>query len=140
MPLIQIKHRSNRVLFELECGSLRLALEAAVKSRTHLGGAHLDGAHLGGAHLDGFTIDGAIGVIQAGRPNNWPAFGYVDEDSRALRVRVGCRHFEIGEGRTYWSSATHPYRDERREVLLALDYIEAAARLRGWAPAGKEAA
>ena len=45
--LIKIKYRFNgSVLFSLECGSLKLALEAAVKSGADLGGADLGGANL----------------------------------------------------------------------------------------------
>ncbi len=39
------------VLFSLETESLKLTLEAAVKSRADLGGADLGGANLGGANL-----------------------------------------------------------------------------------------
>jgi Pentapeptide repeats (8 copies) len=95
-------------------------------------GARLDGASLDGARLDQFIVDGKFGIVLAGMPNNWHAFGYVDEESQTIRVRVGCRHFEIGEGRGYWSAKTHPERKNRREVLAALDYIEAVMRLRGW--------
>jgi uncharacterized protein YjbI with pentapeptide repeats len=177
MAVFKISHRfTGAILFELECGSLKLCVEAAVKSGAYLGGADLHGAYLrgaylrgaylrgaylgganldgadlhgayldgadlhgadlqganlAGAYLDGFKIDGLIGIIDAGTPNNFFARGYVDQETRALRVQVGCRHFEIGEGRGYWSD-NHPEIENRREVLAAVDYIEAVARLRGW--------
>ncbi len=93
----------------------------------NLDGANLDGANLDGANLDGHKVNGTVGIIWAGL-----AFGYVDRVTQQLRVRVGCRNKEIGEGRAYWSSPDHPALEKRREVLAALDYIEAVARLRGW--------
>jgi hypothetical protein len=77
-------------------------------------------------------VDGKIGIIDAGSPNHWHAFGYVDQSSQTLRLHVGCRRFSLSEGRAYWTSEAHPDRDNRREVLAALDYIETVARLRGW--------
>ncbi len=65
MALHTIKHRfTGLVLFELECGSLKLCLEAAVKSGAYLGdanlgGANLRGATLGGAYLRGANLGGA---------------------------------------------------------------------------------
>ena len=91
-------------------------------------GAYLVGARLDGAYLGKHKINGSVGVIAAGEPNGWPAWGYVT-DKGAVRVQVGCRHFEIAEGRAYWDG-----KKNRREVLAALDYIEAVARLRGWEP------
>ena len=81
MPLYTIKNRfTGAILFELECGSLKLAVEA----------------------------------------------------TKTIMAHVGCRSFSLAEGRAYWSNETHPKREKRREVLAALDYIEAVARLRGW--------
>ncbi len=97
-----------------------------------LRGADLSDAFLRGAVLRGAKVDGQIGIITAGEPNHWSAFGFVDHDTKALIVCVGCRTKEIGEGRAYWSSEAHPEPENRREVLAALDYIEAVARLRGW--------
>ena len=153
MPLHQIKSRfSGFVLFEMECGSLRFAVEAAVKGGAYLGGAYLHGANLvganlvganlGGANLGGANLHGAnlgghkvngdIGIIQAGIPDNWDTLGFVDADTGELIVAVGCRVKAIAAGRAYWSSPEHPELEDRCEVLAALDYIEAVARLRGW--------
>jgi hypothetical protein len=129
----QIKHCLHlAVLFEFECGSLKLCVEAAVKARANLGGAYLGGAYLRGANLGGHQVNGDIGIIAAGDPNNWSAIGFVDQETGALIVSVGCRVKEIGEGRAYWSSADHHDLQNRRDVLVALDYIEAVAKLRGW--------
>ena len=138
MPLHQIKSRfSGFVLFEMECGSLRFAVEAAVKGGAYLGGAYLHGANLvganlHGANLGGHKVNGDIGIIQAGIPDNWDTLGFVDADTGELIVAVGCRVKAIAAGRAYWSSPEHPELEDRCEVLAALDYIEAVARLRGW--------
>jgi len=51
----EIKHRyqKNRILFKGEFGSLKIAVEAAVKSRADLAGAYLRGADLTRADLTG---------------------------------------------------------------------------------------
>ena len=56
----EIKSRWNgEVLFSLETESLKLCLEAAVKSRADLSGANLSGADLSGANLSGADLSGA---------------------------------------------------------------------------------
>jgi len=50
---------SGDVLFSLECGSLKLCIEAAVKSRANLSRADLSGADLSGANLSGANLSGA---------------------------------------------------------------------------------
>ena len=50
---------NGSVLFSLETESMKLAVEAAVKSGADLGGADLRGADLGGADLRGADLDGA---------------------------------------------------------------------------------
>ncbi len=56
----EIKHRySGAVLFELECGSMRLCVEAAVKSRANLSRANLYGANLSRANLSRADLSGA---------------------------------------------------------------------------------
>ena len=57
---IEIKQRwSGNVLFSLETESLKLCVEAAVKSRADLEGAYLKGADLEGAYLEGADLEGA---------------------------------------------------------------------------------
>ena len=56
----EINHRfSGGVLFALETESMRLCVEAAVKSRANLYGANLRGADLRGANLRGADLYGA---------------------------------------------------------------------------------
>ena len=162
MPAFEIKRRfTGAVLFtaelgaeyESESGSVRLgaAIKLAVKAGAdlayanlayaNLAGANLAGAYLAGAYLAGANLAGAYlaradQIIPAGTPNGWTAYGWLREGY--LSVRVGCREKRLDEARAYWTG-----KDNRREVMAALDYIEAIARLRGWAieaPAESEAA
>ena len=58
--LFEIKRKfSGEVLFKLECGSLKLCVEAAIKSGANLSGANLGGAYLSGADLSGADLGGA---------------------------------------------------------------------------------
>ena len=58
--LFEIKARfGGYVLFSLECGSLKVCVEAAVKSGADLRGAYLRGACLRGAYLRGAYLRGA---------------------------------------------------------------------------------
>jgi hypothetical protein len=62
----EIKHRwTGSVLFALEVGNLRLAVEAAVKEGADLAGADLAGAYLAGADLTGAYLAGAVGLKDA---------------------------------------------------------------------------
>jgi uncharacterized protein YjbI with pentapeptide repeats len=110
-----------------------LAVRWAVGSGAYLSGADLSGADLRGADLSGADLRGAYlrtgkikGLFQLGDPNSWYALTYVLETGEQ-RVRVGCRDKTLAEGRAYWAG-----KDDRREVLAALDYAEAIAKLRGW--------
>ena len=164
---LKIMHRiTGAVLFSSESKSLKICVEAAVKSKTDLGGANLrgadlrgadlggadlrgadlggaylrgadlggaalggadlGGADLGGANLGGADLGGADLMAQLGQPDSWSAWTYVSKDG-LQRIRVGCRDFSLTEGRAYWVG-----KDNRREVLAALDYAEAIGKLRGW--------
>ena len=87
--------------------------------------ADLSKASLYGADLSRADLRGATGIISAGHPNGWLAYGWLC-DGR-LSVRVGCREFRLAEGRAYWAGKA-----DRREVMASLDYIEAVAKIRGW--------
>ena len=130
---IEIKHRFTvAVIFALECGSLKLCVAAAVKENANLRGANLRGANLGDvdlrdANLRGADLRDANLVAHIGQPNGWFAWTYWDTKAKVQRVQVGCRNFTIAEGRGYWAN-----KPNRREVLAALDFAEATARIRGW--------
>ena len=87
MALYEIKHLiTGGVLFSLECDSLKLCVEAAVKAGASLDGASLDGASLNGASLDGAEIRDGITITR--RPLQlyglrWP-------------VTIFDRHMQIG--------------------------------------------
>ena len=143
MTTMEIKHReTGAVLFSGDLpaehdgasASVRLgvAVKLAVKADAYLAGADLAGANLAGAYLAGADLTRAKAVIDAGTPDGWRCVGWVRDG--VLRVRVGCRDMAIPEGREYWSG-----KPSRREVLAALDYIEATARLRGWVNGGEVA-
>ena len=56
----EIKHRhTGSVLFSVEVGSLKLAVEAAIKAGANLSGANLSGANLSGANLSGADLSRA---------------------------------------------------------------------------------
>ena len=117
---IEIKHRyDNSVLFALEVGSLKLAVEAAVKSHADLGGADLGGANLRDAK----------GIIDGGSPDGWRAVAW--QKDGAVLVKIGCHVKTFPDARAYWIA-----KDNRREIIAFLDYAERVAEIRGWpAPA-----
>jgi uncharacterized protein YjbI with pentapeptide repeats len=56
----QIKHRfDSSILFEFECGSLKVCIEKAISAGAYLRGAYLEGADLRGAYLEGADLEGA---------------------------------------------------------------------------------
>lgn len=146
---VEIKNRfTGAVQFTAELGAefdgesdaikLGAAVKIAVKAGANLAGADLAGAYLAGAYLAGADLADAdladaIDVIDAGTPNGWRAVGWRRDG--VLRVRVDCQDFSIAEGRAYWDAKA-----DRREVMAALDYIEAVARLREWPEAAAAAA
>ncbi len=149
----EIKHRfTGAVLFSLECERFKICIEAAVKAGANLAGAdlaranlaganlaganlagadlacaYLAGANLAGANLAGADLAGAYLAAQLGHPNGWTAWTYFDTKLNEQRVQVGCQNKTLAEGREYWAG-----KDDRREVLAALDYAEAIGKLRGW--------
>ena len=44
-----------------------------------------------------------------------------------MQVRVGCRSFSLAHGLEYWAGER-----DRREVMAALEYAIAVARIREW--------
>ena len=100
---------------------------------TDLTGADLTGADLTGADFTKTSLRDAQGVIDAGHPNGWRCVGWMR--AGVIQVSVGCRDKTLTAGRAYWAG-----KEDRREVLAALDYIEVVARLRGWPIAEQQAA
>jgi uncharacterized protein YjbI with pentapeptide repeats len=146
MMKFEIKQRyTGAVLFALECGSMKLCVEAAVKagsnlsysdlrgsdlSGSNLSGSDLSysdlrGSNLSGSNLRGSNLIGSDLIANLGQPNGWSAYTYCTTGEQ--RIQVGCQNLTLAEGREYWSGKEH-----RREVLAALDYAEAIGKLRGW--------
>lgn len=144
--IFEIRHRvSGRVLFDLTAESLRLCVEEAVKAGADLSGAdfskanlfevdffgadlawaNLSGVNLSGANLFGANLVWAAGIIHLGAPDGWHAHAWLRNGW--LSIRVGCREMRLDEGRQYWAG-----KNNRREVMAALDYAETIATLRGW--------
>ena len=104
---------------------VRASLDGANLDGASLVRANLDGAKLDGASLIGARLIGASDIIQLGQPDGWPAYAYRAKTS--IRVQIGCRNKTITEGRAYWAG-----KENRREVIAALDYAEKIAELREW--------
>jgi len=107
----------------LSCADLR----DANLSCAYLRCADLSGADLRDAYLRCADLSGAKEAAQLGQPNGWHAWTYLDKEGKQ-RVRVGCQDKTIADGRLYWAG-----KEDRREVMAALDYAEAIGTLRGWA-------
>ena len=123
--LYEIKHEySGEVLFSLECGSLRLCVEAAVRSEANLRGADLCGADLRGANLYGAEI------IDAGQDRRgYRFFAWRNTDGEAV-YRAGCK-----ETTNYAEFCAHYGGDyksngDKAECLARLQFLhdEAARR------------
>ena len=110
----------------LSAADLRGAnLSAADLRGADLYGANLSAADLRGADLYGADLYGADGIIGAGYPDGWTAYGW-QRDGR-LSIRIGCREKRLDEAREYWAD-----KPDRREVLAAVEYVAAVAAIRGW--------
>jgi hypothetical protein len=73
-------------------------------------------------------------IATLGYPDGWAAWTYLTQ-AKEQRVQIGCRNKTIAEGRQYWAG-----KENRREVMAALDYAEAIAKIRGWASPSLRAA
>ena len=140
----EIKHKlSNEVIFSAECASRKICVEAAVMAGADLAGAdlscanlscaNLSRANLADADLSRANLAGAKFCVFLGYPNGWPAFAWTNNNQ--IRVQVGCKNFTLAEGRAYWIG-----KDNRREVMAALDYAEKVADLRDWIKSKRETA
>ena len=90
-----------------------------------LSGANLWGANLSDAYLSDAYLSEANAAIFLGYPNGWTAFAWLKD--KTIRVQVGCHNFTLAEGRAYWAE-----KENRREIIAALNYAETIAKLRGW--------
>ena len=148
---IEIKSRYDAsVLFSLEAGSLKLAVEAAVRSRANLARADLSGANLSradlsradlawanlawanlaganlaranlaGANLAGANLAGT-NVAVAHRSDGYDFFASVVDG--AARIRAGCHNFTFSEARAHWQGTRAGTR-LGDESLALVDHLE----------------
>ena len=95
-------------------------------SDSNLSGSDLRDSNLRGSNLSGSNLSYSSGDLFAlGNPDGWYALTLVIAGKQL--VRVGCREFSIAKARAYWAG-----KENRHEVLAALDYAEAIGKLRGW--------
>ena len=142
--MIEIKHRfSGEVLFKADVATLKLAVEAAVSSRTNLGGADLRGADLGGADLGGAYLGradlggaylGGDNIIDAGEDRRgYRFFGAKEKETDLLRINAGCReNLTLEQANWHWSKAHANDPELAAECLAKVVLIETVARARGW--------
>jgi hypothetical protein len=154
MPKFEIKSQfDGKILFEAEAGSLKLAVELAVKSGANLDGAYLyganlDGAYLSGAYLAGANLDGAylygkskcVGerpIFQLGPLGSRCAYLVAYLTDKGLRIRAGCFFGTLAEFRAK-VKATHKATVHGKEYAAAIKLIEVHARM--WTPKRKPSA
>ena len=88
----EIKHRfNNAVLFSLKTDSLKLCVEAAVKSHAYLSGANLSGADLSHTDLSHTDLSGATGF----NPNFYtPLFMLLDQPGKIRAYKLVNKYHE----------------------------------------------
>ena len=158
----EIKHRfTGAVLFSLETDSLKLCVEAAVKSGAnlrgadlrdaYLSGAYLSGAYLRDANLSGAYLSGAYlsGAYLSGADLSGAYLSGADLSGAYQAAQLGqpngwhawtyvskegVQRVRVGcQDKTIAEGREYwSGKAERREVLAALDYAEAIGNLRGW--------
>lgn len=69
-------------------------------------------------------LSGATGIIDLGHPNGWRAAAYFYD---GIKFRIGCHTKTLAAAREYWAG-----KPDRREIMAAIDYAVAVAKLRGW--------
>jgi hypothetical protein len=94
-------------------------------SGANLSEADLSGANLSEADLSEANLSKAKSIIALGTPDGWHGHAWLRDGY--LSIRVGCQEFRLDEARAYWAG-----KDDRREVMAAVDYAEAIAKIRGW--------
>ena len=131
--LFQINHRfSGKVLFEFNCASFKLCVEAAVSTGANLTGANLSGANLYGADLTGADLTGAnlfgadlSGANMSGADGKKTTIKKTPIQISGLRwniiifdkdMRIGCEYHSLTD---WWS-----YSDDRIKKMdaQALDF------------------
>ena len=147
--LVEIKHRlSGSVLFSVEAGALRLAVEIAVKQRANLYGADLYGANLSGADLSGANLSranlfgatiangdklvGARPIFQIGPIGSRCAYFTAYITDKGLRFDAGCQRQITREVFEQRLGDEHGDNEHAKEYRAALALIDAHAEI--WTP------
>ena len=135
--MFEIKHRySNEVLFSIEIGTLRLAVEAAIKSVANLSGANLSGANLSRANLSGANLSGAnlsganlsranlYGYISIGPIGSRYSYLWTRWEESGFMVRTGCFTGTLDEFKKAVKEK-HKSGVHRDEYMVAIKLMEA---------------
>ena len=135
--MFEIKHRySNEVLFSIEIGTLRLAVEAAIKSVANLSRANLSGANLSGADLSGANLSRAdlsranlsganlYGYISIGPIGSRYSYLWTRWEESGFMVRTGCFTGTLDEFKKAVKEK-HKSGVHRDEYMVAIKLMEA---------------
>ena len=130
--MFEIKHRySNEVLFSIEIGTLRLAVEAAIKSVANISGANLSGANLSRANLSGADLSGAnlyganlYGYISIGPIGSRYSYLWTRWEESGFMVRTGCFTGTLDEFKKAVKEK-HKSGVHRDEYMVAIKLMEA---------------
>lgn len=120
----EITRYDGSVLFSLECGSLRICIEAAVKA-----GANLVGANLGDACLVGANL-GDTDLIDAGQDRRGFRFWAWRDNSGVVVYRGGCHTWTSIDDAIAWYGDSYSSNGDRDECIARLTLLrdEAARR------------
>ena len=125
--MFEIKHRySNEVLFSIEIGTLRLAVEAAIKSVANLSGANLSGANLSRANLSGadLSLANLSGYISIGPIGSRYSYLWTRWEESGFMVRTGCFTGTLDEFKKAVKEK-HKSGVHRDEYMVAIKLMEA---------------
>ena len=131
----EIKHRySGAVLFALECGSLRVCVEAAVKAGANLADADLADADLAGADLAGADLaDANLADAYLADAKNVPAgVEKVDPPEPYTRVVDPARYAQRAERYRAKHQDVPVVPDLDRRILEVIDSGKGALNMGAW--------
>ena len=119
-----INHRtSGAILFNLECRSLKICVEAAVKARANLAGADLADADLAGANLAGADL------IDGGQDSRGFRFWAWHKDG-VITYRAGCHTWtDVVAALVYYGDG-YPSDGDRFDCAARLHFMHQIAQKR----------
>ena len=136
--IYEISHRITGIaLFALECESMKVCAESAVRVDANLGDAYLSGANLGDANLSGADLSDAW-VIDGGQDKRGYRFACGQAKDGTIQYKAGCKKWtSIDEARAHYGNGYSSDGDVA-ECLARLELMRSIAERR-W-PQTKEAA